>query len=92
MTSHKFNGRVLMVLLTMVLLGMPSQGLKLQLAASSTDEYIEVHGTGIAFVPLSTKCVKYRGEIKSPREANRIVQLRGRRLRIAEEDVTSYGV
>lgn len=64
MTSHKFNGRVLTLLLIMVLWGMPATGLKLDLAASPTDEYVEIHGSGIAFVPLSTKCVKYRGEIK----------------------------
>jgi hypothetical protein len=64
MTSHKFKSGVLIVVLTLALCGMPSTDLKLDLVASPTDEYVEIQGSGITFVPLSTKCVKYRGEVK----------------------------
>lgn len=64
MTSYRFKSRTLIVLLTVVLFGVPSEGFKLDQAGPRMDGYIEVHGPGISLVPLTTKYVKYDGEIR----------------------------
>jgi hypothetical protein len=65
MTTRRFKGRGLGVLIGVLLLGVPSQGLKPDhLSGARADEYIEVHGSGVPCVPLATKFVKYDGEIR----------------------------
>jgi len=65
MTNRRFKGMWLAVLISALFLGTSSQGLKPgHPFGSPTDEYIEVHGSGVPCIPLGTKFVKYDGEIR----------------------------